>query len=1003
MKRRGMRLWGGLLALLMILWGAGCPTPFEDDPGSGGTVPADGGDPSDDPDDPVDPPSNPLDGYSWKLLGVIGTAANDTANTRPLSLAIGSDDQPVVAYKNSNDGHTLYVKKFNGTDWDILGSGAVSDGLARWVSLDISGNDPYVGYYDNANGGNGTVHKWDGTSWSLQGSAGEAASSTFDYGLLKMSSTGDPVTYFRDASAGAFTISHRNFDSTNWNRDNHDDFSAYIPKWIDHTVWNRSGSDVDVLAFEEKVYREEWPGPTMIESSAYRFFINDGTSWDYINDESNGMITGPDNDEGTSYGNLAVAAHGDQLYAAINDYNYDKLSVKVWQPDYDNTFGDPGNWNMHYDEVSEGAVKYIDLITDSEGNLIVAYKDMANGEKITVKKWIDTTWYDMGSAGFSSGRADWIDLAVDSNDVAYLAYRDLDNADAVTVMRFTDTAGEATLPAPEAPAQPTLTPQTETIAVEWTSATNATSYQVWYNTENNSDTASQFGDEITDNSTTITGLTSNQEYYVWVKAKNSTGTSDFSVPASATTLQTILNDSIYPDITPRNGALEVSWDAVEDATAYEVWYYTSSDSGSASQFGSDFTETTATITGLTNGTTYYVWVKAKNAAGISTGWDGDYNSDAPIGVSTEVLADGNSEYMARCGFAHTVYDEKMLINGGYTHGYYTYQSGGTHHSDDGSTWTYQEGDYGFNQVQQMMGHHMVVHNGDLYLFGKNGERWNYSEVWKFDPAGGADGTPGGGDDWEYICGDPRGLGYTQGSYDYIQGVVSFDYDGDSTNELVFLSNGRVYASEDGAAWTQLSVLNAGDAATTNGATGLPASGITERYRGFPTLTVFNNKIWLIGGEVVTDGTDSWYISNAVYSSADGVSWTEEKARTVYTDEDDAEHSDNDHFMGRQDHAVVVFDPDGAGTTTGDMLWMVNGYVEGGVRLTNAVYYSQDGSTWFRYDTDAIDWDGRSDGAALVFNDGSGEALWIMGGSTDSFVQTNDVWKFIPDVNELTLN
>ncbi len=63
--------------------------------------------------------------------------------------------------------------------------------------------------------------------------------------------------------------------------------------------------------------------------------------------------------------------------------------------------------------------------------------------------------------------------------------------------------------------------------------------------------------------------------------------------------------------------LAVQWTAVDGATAYEVWYNTANDSSTASRFGSDATGTSAVITGLTNGTTYYVWLKAKNRAGTS--------------------------------------------------------------------------------------------------------------------------------------------------------------------------------------------------------------------------------------------------------------------------------------------------------------------------------------------------------------------------------------------------
>ena len=66
-----------------------------------------------------------------------------------------------------------------------------------------------------------------------------------------------------------------------------------------------------------------------------------------------------------------------------------------------------------------------------------------------------------------------------------------------------------------------------------------------------------------------------------------------------------------PAVTGGNKKLLVRWDAVPDAIAYEVWCNTANDPASATRQGSDVSATKYTITGLTNGTLYYVWVKVK--------------------------------------------------------------------------------------------------------------------------------------------------------------------------------------------------------------------------------------------------------------------------------------------------------------------------------------------------------------------------------------------------------
>lgn len=71
--------------------------------------------------------------------------------------------------------------------------------------------------------------------------------------------------------------------------------------------------------------------------------------------------------------------------------------------------------------------------------------------------------------------------------------------------------------------------------------------------------------------------------------------------------------------TAANSQLTLTWTTVTGATGYEVWYHTVNNSSAGVKFSGDSneTDTSCTITGLTNGTTYYVWVKAKNSAGTS--------------------------------------------------------------------------------------------------------------------------------------------------------------------------------------------------------------------------------------------------------------------------------------------------------------------------------------------------------------------------------------------------
>ena len=171
----------------------------------------------------------------------------------------------------------------------------------------------------------------------------------------------------------------------------------------------------------------------------------------------------------------------------------------------------------------------------------------------------------------------------------------------------------------------------------------ATTYEIWYGTFNDSSLATQYGGDILGTTCTITGLTDGTAYFVWIKAKNSGGSSELSVPA---TVMLPPDAPGAPTLTPAANQVTVTWMAVAGATAYDVWYGISGNSGQAVQYGTDLTVTNCTITGLASGTIYYVWVKAKNSGGCS-GFSAPANVILPPGIpGAPVLTSGVNQLTA---------------------------------------------------------------------------------------------------------------------------------------------------------------------------------------------------------------------------------------------------------------------------------------------------------------------------------------------------------------------
>jgi len=155
--------------------------------------------------------------------------------------------------------------------------------------------------------------------------------------------------------------------------------------------------------------------------------------------------------------------------------------------------------------------------------------------------------------------------------------------------------------------------------------------------------------------------------------------------------------------------------------------------------------------------------------------------------------------------------------------------------------------------------------------------------------------------------------------------------------LGFLFSSQVFAQSDYMDWIQ-------------------ATGSAQwSARIHHTSVVFNNNMWVLGGDDGTRRNDVWY-------SSDGVSWSRA--------------TNSAGWMAREQHTSVVFD---------SMMWVIGGYgLTGGRR--HDVWYSSDGVTWTQA-TAAASWTNRSYHTSVVFDN----KMWVLGGITTSAGLKNDVW------------
>ena len=199
--------------------------------------------------------------------------------------------------------------------------------------------------------------------------------------------------------------------------------------------------------------------------------------------------------------------------------------------------------------------------------------------------------------------------------------------------------------APEAPAAPTgvtATASKGSATVTWSAPAQGTSPIASYTITPYIGAAAQPVTTITGSppatSATIMGLTNGTTYTFTVTATNAVGSGPASAPSNPVTpsAPTAPAAPAAPTATPGNGSATVTWSAPADGgspiTSYTITPYIGAAAQPVTTITGSPPATSATITGLTNGTTYTFTVTATNAVGSGPA-SAASNAVTPTGTS----------------------------------------------------------------------------------------------------------------------------------------------------------------------------------------------------------------------------------------------------------------------------------------------------------------------------------------------------------------------------------
>ncbi len=169
------------------------------------------------------------------------------------------------------------------------------------------------------------------------------------------------------------------------------------------------------------------------------------------------------------------------------------------------------------------------------------------------------------------------------------------------------------------------------VVLSWTPVAGATGYFVKYGTASGRyNTSIDAGNQT---SYTLAGLNNGTPYYFVVTAVNTAGTSPASNEKIVTPKAPMLVPPVISSATNGNSQSTLTWGPVTGAIGYSVKYRTATGSF-CEPIHVDNSVTGYTVTGLTNGVTYYFVVTATSASGVSS--DSSEKSAIPNGPKAYV-------------------------------------------------------------------------------------------------------------------------------------------------------------------------------------------------------------------------------------------------------------------------------------------------------------------------------------------------------------------------------
>jgi len=526
----------------------------------------------------------------WVSAG-IGFTEGDASD--PV-LKAGADGTLYVLFRDEeHDGKATVMKlgKYE-SQWSLVGSAGFSQGAANDPYLLVDGDTLYAAYgvFDDDN--NAYVHvmqyELDGAGdWTLAGAP--IAVGVYDpvyllpqysYPYLIMHNGALHVAYRDGTVFGGLTVKKLN-TSGNWETLGNDFFSA-------GDIESPSLAVLDGTLYVG--FSDESMGATVMK-------FNEGANdWELVG--SRGFTSG-------NVFEPSIVTDGNHLYVVYENTAYMAAAMM-----FDS---ETGEWVAlgSVPSFSAGQAYRIDA-TAENGEVYAAYMDQGQGNRLTVMKYAGSEWVEVGDAGFTPDAATNPSIIV-LEGVPYVIYQDSSSDGKLSAMKY----GVFDEPTPEnstiSPTSATFDKYGKSESYEDVTTTMTLKGNTLVSISNGAKTLVK-GTDYTVSGATVT---IKKEYLEKQEVGSTKLTFTFSAGNPQTLTITVIDttpiDSDVPVLQaaePGNGQVTLRWSPMIGASEYKVFTSLTSGTYEAEPETVARSVYSYTVTGLTNGTTYYFVVKA---------------------------------------------------------------------------------------------------------------------------------------------------------------------------------------------------------------------------------------------------------------------------------------------------------------------------------------------------------------------------------------------------------